>query len=483
MQGHPTRQIDAPPRSPTDDYDSQNPHLLPPQPPRKRGFSLGALFRSSKKKPVSPPSPVIPHHDNEDSIDSYEDRHPRQAPLPPPHDIHNPPYQQEPASPTKLVRRHGSTSSRTRGYDNHPSPPMQTRVSSRDGGDPDRVHRTSSNRHRERDRDRDRDRERNRDRDRGADPRGSGRHDRSYSYDERRYPPSSRRDIGNPDKYGSTRHREGSRERERSSKHRDDEYRQGSSSHRHRSSRGKHDGDDDEDSEERRRRRRERREREKDKDRERKKHDDPRTKPQSPHDQEGSHGGDGGGDFHDAPSLHESEHRPRDDPDALSVSDHIVSQSFIPSQAATDHNTYRTAAFMSLVDSSNDDLPISSRLSHPASRFRFLTSPSYFAVHLPIYPQIPSPDRNSPTPRSLPLGQLFPAYRYPPLTRILHVRSNLFFICFLHVSHARFPAVGSFPPVFFFFFFFAISYYVPFYVYALYPPHPCGMLPSVCHSD
>lgn len=41
---------------------------------------------------------------------------------------------------------------------------------------------------------------------------------------------------------------------------------------------------------------------------------------------EGSHhGGDPGGDFHDAASLHESEHRPRDDPDALSVSDHLVS--------------------------------------------------------------------------------------------------------------------------------------------------------------
>ena len=326
MQGHHNRQIDAPPHSPTE--DSQNPHHHPPQPqPRRRGFSFGGLFKSNKKKPLSPPSPVLPHH--EGSLDSYEDRHPKQSPLTPVQDVHHSQYHQEPASPSKLLKRHGSTSSRTKGYDNYPPPQMQNKISSREGGDyADRTHRSSSHRHRDRDRDGYRDKDR--DRDRGTDPsRSSRRHDKSHSYEDRRYPPSSRRDLGGSDRYGSSRHREGSHERERSSRHRDDDHRHGSSSHRHRSSRKKHySDDDDEDSEERRRRRRERREREKD--RERRRHDDPPEEPTSAHDQasvrEGSHhGGDTGGDFHDAASVHDSEHKPRDDHDALSVSDHLVS--------------------------------------------------------------------------------------------------------------------------------------------------------------
>ena len=106
---------------------------------------------------------------------------------------------------------------------------------------------------------------------------------------------------------------------------------------------------------------------------------------------------------------------------------------------------------MSPVDSGDDDdLLNSSRLSYPAL---WLYSP-YVSVLLcrspPVYPPVPVSQ-----PRDPPLGQLFPVYCYPALTRILHVRSDLFCICSLHVNTTC-TVSGSLSPSFLFPDFFAM---------------------------
>lgn len=74
------------------------------------------LIILNKKKSSPPTLPVLPH---EGSLDSYEDRHPsRQGASPPAQDLHHSRCHREPASPSKLLKRHRSTSNK-RGYDNY----------------------------------------------------------------------------------------------------------------------------------------------------------------------------------------------------------------------------------------------------------------------------------------------------------------------------------------------------------------------------
>ena len=108
---------------------------------------------------------------------------------------------------------------------------------------------------------------------------------------------------------------------------------------------------------------------------ERRKHNDlPEPPPADDHASVHEQGGDAGGDFHDAGSLHASEHRPRDNPDALSVSDHLVSPPLLPHlREMTDRTHSRMADFTFLPDPNGND-----ELTPPSLRLLYTVSSSHF---------------------------------------------------------------------------------------------------------